>query len=747
MKKTSNKRIIPCLTALLLTAVMLLSACSAKDGSGVRTVKSVSSRNTITAVSDDPAALHYSAGTASFSEKAASSGLIELRIDKATNTFGIFEPGKDKMWSVLPLLNKLTLNEKPASDAAMAALKIIGGTDVYMLNTQDNSVKFGKAGYEFISGGVAFNYDIFVDEATAGKSALSPSDIAFRLKIDVTLVDGSMIVECSHSNLSGNPDAYIESIDLLNYFGAYNDSAEDDFLLVPDGCGAIIRTAIFDESFEELSFAVYGSDPSVSTETSGDAVVPAFGIRHGDSAFVSLIQQGETCALIHADKASSFSDFNRVYPSFEITPVSYEKETLYISKTPSAQTLSLCYRFLFGSNAAYAGLASACREQLIRNSVLSSKSTESEDYLPFFLTVTGAARKSFGPFGYISKLTSFEQAQDMLVRMKNKGINNVALRYTGVFNGGTDQDDISGIRILSRLGGSIRLSSLYEYVSAQKMSLFLDADLISCSSGFRGGNASGINRKESSVQAENKTVEALGSTQPERKLRKVGRLSKVVTSVLTDSRQYDFSGFCFNDAGRLLYSDFSDGGALRDEAAKKISSAVTSLSTGRAAMAVRGNFYMLKNIDYIVDIPLDTTVPASGAYCPVPFIQLILHGIADYSGEPINTRRNLKESALRCVEYGACPHFEWSYEPVSEDSENDIFYYDNTINSAAEFYAEADKALSDLRNARMTDHYEVADGVFCTEYDTGSMIYVNYTDSDYSTMGVVVEARNFLRVN
>ena len=79
--------------------------------------------------------------------------------------------------------------------------------------------------------------------------------------------------------------------------------------------------------------------------------------------------------------------------------------------------------------------------------------------------------------------------------------------------------------------------------------------------------------------------------------------------------------------------------------------------------------------------------------------------------------------------------------------ENDVFYYDNTINKAAEFYSQANETLNDLRDARITDHYEVTDGVFCTEYDTGSMIYVNYTNNDFSTLGVVVEARSFLRVN
>ena len=126
---------------------------------------------------------------------------------------------------------------------------------------------------------------------------------------------------------------------------------------------------------------------------------------------------------------------------------------------------------------------------------------------------------------------------------------------------------------------------------------------------------------------------------------------------------------------------------------------------------------------------------------------LVLHGIVDYTGEPINTQVNIEETLLKYVEYGACPHFAWSYEPVGESENDDIYYYDNTINTAAEYYAEVDGILNDLRDARMTDHYEVADGVFCTEYDTGSLVYVNYTDSDYETLGVTVEANGFIRIN
>ena len=320
------------------------------------------------------------------------------------------------------------------------------------------------------------------------------------------------------------------------------------------------------------------------------------------------------------------------------------------------------------------------------------------------------------------------------------------MRYTGIFSGGTDSEDITHSSLLRRLGGSDKLDELYQYISSQKMSLFLDIDILSSSTGFSGGGSVNIKKDGSTVTPDNVLAEATGKTSAERTLAKVGKLAKTVSSVLTDTRYNSFTGFCFNDAGKLLYSDFSDGGLLRADAANAISSAISPLSTGNSSMTVNGNFYMLKNIDVIVDMPLTPSVAGSGAYVSVPFVPLVLHGIVDYAGEPINTETNLEETLLRSVEYGACPHFEWNYEPLNKNGD-DKFYYDNTINEAAEFYSKANEALNDLRDARMTDHYEVADGVFCTEYDTGAMIYVNYTDESYSTRGVVVDARSFLRVN
>lgn len=745
--KSNFKRIFRRVSAFMLcVCLVLLTACSGKDESGIKMLKSVENRNTISLPAKD-ATVHYSKSADSFSTEAAASGLIKLCIDPDSNSFCIIETTKNKLWSALPLLSNVAQGEALLSDASVVTITVDGGTDIYNLNSQDNSLAFGKASYAILDNGAEFIYDIFPDQKTADKKAYEKTDIGFRVTVTVTLADGSMNVACTHSNLTGNNDAFIENLELLKGFGSFNDSGEDDFLLVPDGSGAIIKTAMYDESFEPLTFAVYGSDPSTGIECSGNAVIPAFGIKHGDSAFVSLIEKGDAVSFINADKATTISEYNKVYPSFNITPVVYDDEKLYISKTSATEEISLCYRFLSGKNATYAGLASACREQLIRTSVLSTKNVDLTDYLPFYLTLTGATKSTFGPITYLKKLTTFEQAQDMLVRMKNKGINNVCVRYTGIFSGGTDSKDVKTASMLSRLGGTNELSSLFEYISTQKMSLYLDINLISSATGFNSGNASSIRKTDTVYAPESKLGKYIGKNASARKFRKHSELSEVVSSVVQNTREYSFSGYCINDAGALLYSDFSNGGLLRESASQEISKAISPLSTGYSTMTSTGNFYMLKNIDSVINIPLKSTVSESGAYVSVPFVQLILHGIVDYAGEAVNTSINQEELLLKCIEYGACPHYEWNYESVNRNAENDIFYYDNTINTAAEFYTKANEALNDLRDARITDHYEIDDGVFCTEYDTGSMIYVNYTDSDFTVLGAVVEARDFIRIN
>lgn len=155
---------------------------------------------------------------------------------------------------------------------------------------------------------------------------------------------------------------------------------------------------------------------------------------------------------------------------------------------------------------------------------------------------------------------------------------------------------------------------------------------------------------------------------------------------------------------------------------------------------------MLKNANFIADLPLKANAPENAAYVSVPFVQMILHGICDYSGTPINYADNGREAFLKAVEYGAVPSFELVYREKKDGSDEKI-NYSRQMNDMAKFYEEANETLADLRDNRIKSHYGVAEGVYCTEYSTGSMIYVNYTEADFTVNGVKVPSMDFVRIN
>ena len=186
-----------------------------------------------------------------------------------------------------------------------------------------------------------------------------------------------------------------------------------------------------------------------------------------------------------------------------------------------------------------------------------------------------------------------------------------------------------------------------------------------------------------------------------------------------------------------------------------ISEQLPSLTANMKLMTDTGNFRVIKNVSFISHLPTSASQSRS-AYVSVPFLQLVLHGIVGYSGEPLNFSENAKTSFLRCVEYGASPAYEWTYSDTYADKKNKSdedstdtvgVYYENWIASASELYERADAALKDLQAARMTSHSEIMSGVFCTEYDTGAKIYVNYTESDVTVSGITVPAGGFIRIN
>lgn len=692
----------------------------------------------------------------------AKSGLIELYWDDSTCSVAVKETSQNHIWYSLPKDS----NGKDKNPAAVVSLEAVRGSETFKLNSQDNSVAYGTAKYETSENGITVTYTIAADEKTAHKDVKSRTaeDVVFDIAVRYELKDGSLFVSTDCKKLSESA-VKITKLSIMEYFGSGINSAETDFMLLPDGCGAELYPAAEkdNEKTKNISFKVYGQDASVPENTDNvyDALLPVYGMKQGNSAFAVLVQEGDALTTINASHTAGDCGYYHVGPTFEITSDYSSKDkknniSRYVSERSYDGKLQLCYRFLSGNHADASGMALACREQLIRDAVLSTKTVEAENTnLPFFLSVIGKSPKGKSQKSREKTLTTFSQTLDMVTQMKAKGINNISLRYKGALSGGSDYEPASDAKLLKGLGGKKDFNNLYDEMNTQSLSLYLDIPLVS--SGIDetfsyGKSAVSIFGERAFAEKKNPLSDYAGPEKFAYNFMDLKNLEESSRDLMVYGKKIGISGYCLNDAGKYLYSSFGKNYMGRQEAAEKLTAQSESLSTNRRLMVDNGFFYMLKNADEVINLPLVSSVTETNGYVAIPFVQMLLHGTMDYAGAPINYNDNAELSMLRSIEYGACPNFEWVYEEVTAKNKTDktpVVYYGDSLSRAAEYYKRANEALGDLRTSRITKHFEVSgvENVYCTEYGTGSLIYVNYNDTEASVNGVTIPAHDFMRIN
>lgn len=685
------------------------------------------------------------------------SGLIELYFDSTTYGVAVKETNTGKVWQALPT----GMTAENQAQTAVLTATVSGGSSKYTLNSQDNAVAFGTASFQPTENGIQVTYDMAPDQETAACAfdAVPGGSLYLSVTVSYTLEDGALRVKINCGNILLSSGYTLETLTLLDYFGAADTAAAGDYIFVPDGCGATQKAsnALTDE-YETRIFVPYGDDPALGEQAQADengtvlrtaALIPAYGVKCGNAAFLVLVESGDAICEIRSYACKGIGTYNRVGPTFQITQTAIRgesgKKTVYTGTAYTGE-LSVCYRFLTDKNASYSGMASACRELLIRNGTLSTKSVTTTEYLPFVLTVQAAVAKNNS--GNEKVLTDYNQTLELLKRMKAKSINNVFLRYNGALDGANMQSELKDSEPLHALGSQKDLDALTQYMKTQQFTLYLNTDIISRRQKHDSGKAAGnLFGQEITISVRNPFFEAVGKAAYSRNLLSLTQLDKNVNEFVDSVDDYAFGGYCIADAGRVLYSDYRYGAQSRVHAQSLLAAQATTLSAGHKLMVDTGNMYMLKNADVVTNLPCTTVYPESEAYTAVPFVQMVLHGIVEYAHTPQNLTANTDTAFLKAMEYGALPSYAWIFTRTDSDAVNNLYNYENQITAAAEQYTKANVLLSDLREARMTAHEKVQDGVYRTEYNNSIVVYFNYNSEPVTVNAFTVAPMDFLRVN
>lgn len=682
----------------------------------------------------------------------SNSGLITLLYDQISSAVGVRVTNgeESKIWSSLPLI---TEGVEPDSEAAVLSLEVIHTGKKYFLNSQDNSLLYGgvhtsnsKNGFEvvyFITDNGECLKQIKPDSTDDEYKSAANGSILFKVITTYFLRDGCFYADMKWVNV-GNEDDVLINIGFLEYFGAAKTAAEGDYIVVPDGSGAVIDTAS-EEEVPPVSIAVYGNDIGSTAQLS--SVVAAYGMKNGNEAFAAVIEKGDAFASISANKANGGVGYNRVGPVFSFALTESDKETdeFRFVQSKVNDSVLIGFRFLSGTNATYAGMAAACREQLIRNYTLSTRSVNVTEYMPLMVNVIGKVKKS-GFLGFDKELTDYNEAIDILGRLKSKGIDNVYLRYSGALAGGVNSRHAADAAVLTSMGGKSAIRELDKYASGLNFSVFYDIDLISDRSSLSALKNLG-GSKHSVVFSGPLGDNGFDVAENRRYFTGVSSLENTVLSVLERFDSLDSSGYCLTDVGYCAFTE-SGNSLNRQDVVTAVAKKTAPLSTESPIMLRGGNFYAVKNADVISGLPMDCSRTATQSYISVPFVQIILHGIVEFTYDEINLSSNDKIDLLRCVEYGAVPGYVLTNDSLDDsDRYAELFSVEENLNSMYDSYSSVGAVLNDLRGSRITDHYAVMSGVYCTEYESTTRIYVNYTDTTVTVSGVTVEPMSFFRVN
>ena len=428
------KKIFATVLAIVI-AVLSLSSCSTK----VKTSVSAASEINEAAYS---ARNNHITNTNSLIY-VAKSGLLELYFDRTTYNVAIKDTSTNKTWYALPVAS----DGDETTPAAVLEMTLSSEGGKYKLNSQDNSVAFSSASFKPVNNGiqVTYNMALTAENALKAYNEIANGEIYASVSVTFSLEDGAFYAKINSGDITVSKGYVIEKLELLNYFGASTVAESDDYIFVPDASGALIMTGSgATDAYESRSYSVYGKDKALkqasTDEISADAIMPVFGMKSSQNAFLGIVLSGDTVADItsHRKVYNEGGTYNRVGASFRITDVSYitnstgKKTTRYVGETYTGE-INICYRFLSGKNAVYSGLACACREVLIRESVIPSKAVESTDHIPLMLTVQGAIAKN-SAHSY-KTLSDYEQTLDLLGQLKAKGVNSITLRYKGMLDG------------------------------------------------------------------------------------------------------------------------------------------------------------------------------------------------------------------------------------------------------------------------------------------------------------------------
>lgn len=630
---------------------------------------------------------------------------------------------------------------------------------------------------------LGYTKEMLIEDSEAmGLTVTFVEPAAFDITVEATLEGDDFVFRVpTQEMVSGNDYYTIQNIKVLPNFGAAPVvDYEDGYIFVPDGAGALFEFNTFDPAVPEYKRPVYDNDFFTDyyfmPEYSEELMMPVFGMTYGEGTasthgFLGIIERGAETSYIHAKLGStskeSPSAYNKAYASFDVTQYMnvrvygpYELSSPTYLADSGVLDIDYCIRYkLFPDTVTYYDMAAVYKNYLMQEWNVNELiyPDKAKLYLDFIGALSLTERILGIPHDTHYSMTTYEELTDIINDLSDM---NLALQYSGFFNGGFENKLNNRANLVSSNGSKKELENLKQLTKDRNIDLFFETSL---SKIYDKGN--GFSAKTHAIYNYNNYPAEIYRYSPaigifngwfdywevyKYYLLSPRYLDGVVDDFLKDAKAYD--KLSITDLANFNYADYRFNKTISTYSASMIVDNNLNKLSAEKDLSLNNPF--MKNLiyaDYAEDISRESSNYAT-LRTTIPFRQLVMNGLTQVTTENVNmSSYSYSYYVLQSVELGVYPKFTLSVKSVDvlKETKNDNYYateYVNQKNTINNVYEECNVAWDQIGTMEITNHTILQDNVFCTEYASGVSVITNYNLHSVVVDGKEIAALDYLLI-
>lgn len=558
------------------------------------------------------------------------------------------------------------------------------------------------------------------------------------------------------------------SISLAPFLCSVKNTADESYLFVPSGSGALIYPKISSQSGTAFSSPVYGRDLAMQqynkTTNTEDIKLPIYGAKNGNVATLVVIESGAESAELVGNIGSETLGYSNIGAKFILRGYD-QRTTVVYSTTQSLQSIyadslidtavSIGIYPLTGENADYNGMCRAYQKYLTENCGLRERKYDTAKLHLKFYGGTNVKKSFLGvPYDSLYCLTNLNEVNDISSEIINGTGAKLSVELKGFGTSGLDTEKLAGgYKIASGLGNIRELKKLQNALDDKASDMYFDFDIIGIG---KSGNswsyfsdiAKGPTGLKSYQYGYDRTIRSQDSDIAKYGLISRTELIKSAEKLIEKTKKFELSGIGLDSLSYSKYSDYRD--------IKYYSSGNMAADVATAAKVLDGKKILVNNANaYAACIANEITDAAvtSAEYdvfdVDIPFYQMVFCGYIPVTSSPINTATDPAETLLTALEggsglsYSVIANYDTglissAYRELHQSLYTDI--KDNitdTYKSVNGFY----KAIG---NSKIQGYFVLSSNLRKTVFENGTVIITNHGENNENSEYGEIAAKSFI---